>query len=101
MNNIDKKYLELLDYILANGNKKIDRTGTGTLSVFDYTIKFNMKEGFPLLTSKKMFTKGIIAELLWILDGDCDSKTLEKQGVNIWKGNTSRKCCTRDMESAR
>ena len=90
MNNIDKKYLELLDYILTNGNKKTDRTGTGTLSVFDYTIKFNMKEGFPLLTSKKMFTKGVIHELIWFLNGDTNIRYLVDNDVHIWDGDCYR-----------
>lgn len=86
-NNVDKQYFELLNYILENGNKKTDRTGTGTISVFDYTMRFNMSEGFPLLTSKKMFTKGIIHELIWFLKGDTNIKYLVDNDVHIWDGD--------------
>ena len=86
-NNIDKQYLELLQYILDKGNKKSDRTGTGTMSVFDYTIRFNMQEGFPLLTSKKMFTKGVIHEMIWFLRGDTNIKYLVDNDVHIWDGD--------------
>lgn len=87
-NNVDKQYLELLRHILKNGVKKIDRTGTGTISVFDYNMRFNMSEGFPLLTSKKMFTKAVIIELLWFLKGDTNIKYLVDNGCNIWNGDT-------------
>jgi thymidylate synthase len=87
INNLDKQYLELLQHILDNGNKKSDRTGTGTMSVFDYTIRFNMQEGFPLLTSKKMFTKGVIHEMIWFLKGDTNIKYLIDNDVHIWDGD--------------
>lgn len=86
-NNVDKQYLELLNYILKNGVKKSDRTGTGTLSVFDYTLKFNISEGFPALTSKKVYLKGVIHELLWFLNGDTNIKYLVDNDVNIWNGD--------------
>ncbi len=70
MNNLDKSYLELLQDILDNGVTKQDRTGTGTLSVFGRQIRHKMSEGFPLLTTKKMYFKGIVTELLWFLRGD-------------------------------
>jgi thymidylate synthase len=87
-NNVDKQYLEYLKYILNNGVKKVDRTGTGTISVFDYSMRFNMKEGFPLLTSKKVFLKGVIHELIWFLRGDTNIKYLVENGVNIWNGDS-------------
>ena len=87
-NNVDKQYIELLKHILKNGVKKIDRTGTGTISVFDYSMRFNMSEGFPLLTSKKMFTKAVIIELMWFLKGDTNIKYLVDNGCNIWNGDT-------------
>lgn len=87
MNNLDKQYFELINYIIKNGVKKSDRTGTGTISIFDYTMKFNMSDGFPLLTSKKMFTKGIIHELIWFLKGDTNIKYLVDNGVHIWDGD--------------
>jgi thymidylate synthase len=86
-NNVDRQYFELIRYILNNGTKKIDRTGTGTISVFDYTMRFNMSEGFPLLTSKKMFIKGIIHELIWFLRGDTNIKYLVDNDVHIWDGD--------------
>jgi thymidylate synthase len=82
---IPTPYEDLLRDVLANGESKSDRTGTGTTSVFGRQIRFDLSKGFPLITTKKVFTKGIIAELLWLLDGDTNSKTLEDQGVNIWK----------------
>ena len=86
-NNVDKQYFELLRHIINNGITKMDRTGTGTLSVFDYTMRFDMSEGFPLLTSKKMFTKGIIHELIWFLKGDTNIKYLLDNDVHIWDGD--------------
>ena len=79
-----KQYLQMLDYVLTKGKPKADRTGTGTLTVFDYTMRFNMDDGFPLVTTKKMFTKGIIYELLWFLRGDDNIKFLKDNGVTIW-----------------
>ena len=88
MNSVDKQYFELLNHLLKNGVKKGDRTGTGTISVFDYTMRFNMSEGFPLLTSKKMFTKGVIHELIWFLRGDTNIKYLVDNDVHIWDGDS-------------
>jgi thymidylate synthase len=87
INNVDKQYLELLQYILVNGEEKGDRTGTGTTSIFDYSMTFDMAEGFPLLTSKKVFTKAVIHELIWFLNGDTNIKYLVDNGVNIWNGD--------------
>lgn len=91
MNKADKVYLDLLEDILTNGTQKGDRTGTGTVSVFGRQIKFDMKEGFPLLTTKKIFTKGIIHELLWFLNGDTNIKYLVDNGVNIWVPDAYKK----------
>lgn len=102
MNNVDKQYLDLLRHILDNGIKKVDRTGTGTLSIFDYTMRFDMKEGFPLLTSKKMFLKGIIYELIWFLKGDTNIRYLIDNNVHIWDGDAYKaylsKCNTKLSE---
>ena len=95
MNSVDKQYFELLNHLLKNGVKKGDRTGTGTISVFDWTMRFNMSEGFPLLTSKKMFTKGVIHELIWFLRGDTNIKYLVDNDVHIWDGDAYQSYCKR------
>ncbi|MCB0541807.1 MAG: thymidylate synthase, partial [Bacteroidetes bacterium] len=79
-----QQYHDLLNHIMNNGTNKGDRTGTGTKSVFGYQMRFNLAKGFPLLTTKKVFTKGIIYELLWFIKGDTNIKYLVENNVKIW-----------------
>lgn len=79
-----EQYLALLKHILDNGIKKEDRTGTGTISVFGYQMRFDLSKGFPLLTTKKVFIKGIIHELIWFLKGDTNLRYLAQNNVHIW-----------------
>jgi thymidylate synthase len=87
MNKLDKQYQDLLQSILDYGVEKKDRTGTGTKSIFGYTIRHNMQDGFPVLTTKKMAWKQIVTELLWFLRGDTNIKFLVDNGCHIWDGD--------------
>jgi thymidylate synthase len=79
-----KEYLDLVKFVLENGEKKADRTGTGTLSVFGYQNRYDLRQGFPLLTTKRVYFKGILHELLWFLKGDTNIKYLVDRNVHIW-----------------
>ncbi len=98
MNKLDKQYTDLLLDILQNGQAKGDRTGTGTISVFGRQIRHDMKDGFPLLTTKKMPFKTIVTELLWFLQGDTNIKFLVDNGCNIWNGDAYKNYVTKFKE---
>jgi thymidylate synthase len=79
-----KQYLDLLQHIMDNGNDRTDRTGTGTRGVFGYQVRYDLSQGFPMLTTKKLHLKSIVYELLWMLNGDTNIKYLNDNGVRIW-----------------
>lgn len=79
-----QQYHDLMKFVLENGNKKEDRTGTGTISVFGYQMRYNLQEGFPLLTTKKLHTRSIFHELLWFLKGETNISYLKENNVTIW-----------------
>jgi thymidylate synthase len=83
-NHSEYLYLNLAYEILSHGKERMDRTGTGTLSIFSKMMRFNINDEFPLLTTKKMFWKGIVEELLWFISGSTNSKKLDEKGVRIW-----------------
>lgn len=81
---MDRQYEDMLEHVLNRGVVRTDRTGTGTHSIFGYQLRYDLSKGFPLISTKKVFTKGIIHELLWFLSGDTNIKYLKDNGVNIW-----------------
>jgi thymidylate synthase len=91
MNNLDKQYFDLLEDILSNGTQKGDRTGTGNISVFGRMIRHKMSEGFPLITTKKVYFKGVLVELLWFLKGGTNIKYMVDNDCNIWVGDAYKK----------
>jgi len=98
MNSLDKQYQNLLQDILDNGTIKEDRTGTGTTSLFGRTIRHHMRDGFPLLTTKKMYLRGIVAELLWFINGSTNIQWLVQNKCNIWNGDAYKKYLIEDAK---
>lgn len=94
-NNADKQYLDLARRIIETGNKKEDRTGVGTLSIFGAQMRFDLNEGFPILTTKKVHFPSVVKELLWFISGDTNNKTLQDQGVRIWNEWSTKEQCAK------
>lgn len=86
----EQGYLDLVREVLGSGNRREDRTGVGTFSLFGQSLRFDLEEGFPLLTTKRVFWKAVLAEILWFISGSTDVRVLQEQGVHIWDGNASR-----------
>lgn len=84
MGGINREYEDALSYILSNGVKKTDRTGVGTMSMFSHRMVFDLQEGFPLITTKKVYVRGVVGELLWFLSGDTNITWLQNNGIHIW-----------------
>lgn len=84
MSNADAEYLRLVKKVLEDGEVRPDRTGTGTRSLFGEQLRFNLQEGFPLLTTKKVYWRGVVGELLWFIRGDTNVKSLQADGINVW-----------------
>ena len=86
----EQQYLDLIRKLLEEGNKKPDRTGVGTLSLFGYQMRFNLSDSFPIITTKQIFWRGVVEELLWFIRGSTNAMELSAKNVNIWNGNSSR-----------
>ena len=91
----ENQYLSLLERVLHHGNPRDDRTGTGTISMFGTQMEFDLQEGFPLLTTKKVFFRGVIEELLWMLRGETNNNILKQKGIHIWDGNAGKEYLTK------
>lgn len=89
--NVDENYNDLIKFVLENGTKREDRTGTGTLSYFGITKSYDISQNFPLISSKRVFWKGVVEELLWMLRGSTNANILKDKNIKIWDGNSSRK----------
>lgn len=89
-NHDEQQYLNLIEQIIKNGIEKGDRTGVGTISIFGTQMRFNLRDSFPLLTTKRVFWRAVVEELLWFIDGKTDVQSLQDKGVHIWDGNSTK-----------